>query len=243
MPSAFIQDLIDHKRRVSRHMQTMVSLILERNTVYGGTVVIPDDDKQLTLVDLLDVACAWWRGSKRFPFSMDGQLGEIVQSTQAYLATNQAPDVAHQRGFVIIDLFQRAAVHDNSKFSHEEFAAYDAAFPDLQKYAYGTDEFKTTLAKIQPAIAHHYRSEDHHPEHFEGGISQMHVGQLIEMVCDWLAASERSQKNIHEGLDMNRQRFNIDRQLFSILKNTVNQLAIRDAGRSLRSSMTPSDEK
>jgi hypothetical protein len=121
-------------------------------------------------------------------------------------------------------LFGRAVVHDNSKFSPEEFEPYEEAFPGLQKYAYGTEEFKAELRKIKPAINHHYENNDHHPEYFEAGISQMDLIQLIEMVCDWIAASERSQKNIFEGLEMNKERFKINDQLYCIIKNTVVEL-------------------
>lgn len=118
-------------------------------------------------------------------------------------------------------LFQRAVVHDNSKFSPEEYEPYEEAFPELQKYAYGTEEFKAALRKIKPAINHHYKNNSHHPEYYEAGISQMDLLDLIEMVCDWKAASERSQKDIFTGLEMNRERFKIDDQLYCIIKNTI----------------------
>jgi hypothetical protein len=125
-------------------------------------------------------------------------------------------------------LFNRSVVHDNSKFSPEEYEPYEEAFPELQKYAYGTEEFKAALRKIKPAIQHHYENNDHHPEFFEDGISQMNLIQLVEMVCDWIAASERSQKDIFEGLEMNKERFKIDDQLFAIIKNTVKELTGKD---------------
>lgn len=74
------------------------------------------------------------------------------------------------------------------------YELYEKAFPNLQKYAYGTPEFKAELAKIKPAIRHHYEHNDHHIEFFyPAGIDGMHLVQLIEMICDWIAASERSQ--------------------------------------------------
>lgn len=121
-------------------------------------------------------------------------------------------------------LFGRAVVHDNSKFSPEEYEPYEEAFPGLQKYAYGTDEFKAELAKIKPAIKHHYENNDHHAEFFESGINDMNLIQLIEMTCDWIAASERSQTDIFKGLELNKERFGIDDQLYGIIKNTVMEL-------------------
>ncbi len=119
------------------------------------------------------------------------------------------------------DLFRRAFIHDNSKFSPEEFEAYEEAFPELQHYAYGTEEFKAALRKIKPAIQHHYAHNDHHPEYSEAGINGMNLVQIIEMLSDWMAASERSQTNFLQGLEMNKERFHIDDQLFEVIKNTV----------------------
>src|SRR5579859_6077273 len=147
MPSEYVKDLVDHKRRVAGHMQTVATA-----------------------------------------------------------------------------LFQRAALHDNSKFSPEEFEAYEEAFPELQKYAYGSEEYRAALRKIAPAVAHHYSVNDHHPEHFAGGVEGMSLIQLIEMVCDWLAASERSQKDVYEGLEINKKRFDIDRQLGAIIANTIYEI-------------------
>jgi hypothetical protein len=119
------------------------------------------------------------------------------------------------------ELFRRAAAHDNSKFAPEEYDAYEAALPGLQQHAYGTLEYRAELARIQPAIAHHYAANDHHPEHFPGGVGEMNLMQLIEMVCDWIAASERSRMSLFDGLDKSKERFGIDEQLFAIIRNTV----------------------
>lgn len=133
--------------------------------------------------------------------------------------------VARYMQSVANELFWRASVHDNSKFSPEEFELYEQAFPALQKYAYGTEEFKTELRRIQPAIEHHYMHNDHHPEYFsDPGINSMNLIQIIEMVCDWLAASERSQADIRKGLEINRERFGITEQLAEVIKNTVKDL-------------------
>jgi hypothetical protein len=135
--------------------------------------------------------------------------------------------VAKYMQIVANELFQRATVHDNSKFSPEEFEAYEQAFPNLQKYTYGTEEFKAEIAKIQPAIEHHYKANDHHPEHHKYGIPEMDLVQIIEMICDWLAASERSQADINQGLQINISRFGIDGQLAQILRNTIDKLRFK----------------
>lgn len=138
--------------------------------------------------------------------------------------------VAENMQAVANDLFQRAVVHDNSKFEPEEFELYDKLFPELQKYAYGSPELKAVYKQLGPALQHHLQVNRHHPEYFEfevegiSGISQMTLIDLIEMVCDWLAASRRSQTGIAKGLEINKERYGISDQLFEIIKNTVMQL-------------------
>lgn len=226
MPSEYVKDLVDHKQRVAKYMQLVAKNLLERVVERGDVLPFTlETDEPLTLMYMIDVACKLKRDEYGADFQLSEQVSVIVQNTLAYLSYCEDGTPCHWIAYCIEDLFQRAAVHDNSKYSPEEFDAYDRAFSGLQKYAYGTDEFKAELAKIKPAIAHHYRVNDHHPEFFlTSGIDEMNFVQLIEMTCDWIAASERSQADIYKGLEMNRQRFGIDEQLFSILKNTVEYL-------------------
>ncbi len=74
-------------------------------------------------------------------------------------------------------------------------------------------------------MKHHFQVNDHHPDHFAAGVDEMNLIQLIEMVCDWLAASERSQTHITTGLSINKERYHIDDQLFEAIKSTMMRLA------------------
>lgn len=226
MPGEYVKDLVDHKTRVAKHMQKIANDLVER--IIMKSDILPysidgADDEPATLMTLIDVACKLKRdASYGAQFQLSEQVNRIVQNTLAYLVSS--PDNTLPCFWIascVNDLFLRAAVHDNSKFGPDEYEAYDKAFPDLQKYAYGSDEFKAALATIRPAIEHHYSVNDHHPEFFEEGINGMHVVQMIEMLCDWKAVSERSKTDVVVGLEMNRKRFNIDDQLFKIIRNTV----------------------
>jgi Family of unknown function (DUF5662) len=119
------------------------------------------------------------------------------------------------------DLFKRAAVHDNSKFSPEEFVLYAQAFPELQQHAYGSDGYKAAIEKIRPAIEHHYANNDHHPEYSDDGIAAMNLVQLLEMLADWFAASERSQTSFVEFFTVAKKKYGIGDQLFLVLLNTA----------------------
>jgi hypothetical protein len=137
--------------------------------------------------------------------------------------------VAAYLQIVIASLIQRAIIHDDSKFSPEELESFERVTPRLKTIPYGSEEYRASLKEIQPAIQHHYQINDHHPEHFEAGISSMNLIELLEMICDWMAATQRSPNgDIHRSLDINRSRFGIDSQLFHVLKNTVNTLAIEE---------------
>lgn len=126
---------------------------------------------------------------------------------------------------VLHELTHRAARHDDSKLQEPEKSGYDQLVADLKDIVYGTDEYRAALRAAKPVIDHHYAHNSHHPEHYPNGIAGMSLLDLIEMVCDWKAASERTkQGSIAQSLAHNRQRFQIDDQLASVLENTVKEL-------------------
>ena len=129
--------------------------------------------------------------------------------------------VAENMQIAATDLFQRAAIHDNSKFEPEEFDLYEQVFPELQKHAYGSPELKAAYKQLGPALQHHLKVNRHHPEYHESGINSMNLIDVLEMVCDWMAASKRSQTGIDKGLEINKERYGISDQLFEVIKNTV----------------------
>lgn len=126
---------------------------------------------------------------------------------------------------IIHELNIRAAHHDESKLWEPEKSGYDRLTLALTDVAYDTEAYRAALAEAQSAIAHHYQVNRHHPEHFPDGITNMTLIDLIEMLCDWKAASERTQQDsIAKSLTHNQQRFGIDDQLATILANTVQAL-------------------
>lgn len=138
---------------------------------------------------------------------------------------NHKKIVAVSLNVIISELLRRAVEHDNSKFSPEEFDAFEEATPRLKDLVYGSDEYKQALKEIESALRHHYQVNRHHPEHFENGINDMNLIDLIEMVCDWIAASQRVKDgDIYKSLDINKDRFGISEQLFLIIKNTIDLL-------------------
>lgn len=119
-------------------------------------------------------------------------------------------------------LARRAVDHDASKWSPEEWPAFEDATPKLAGMTYGSDEYTAALASIQPALKHHYAANTHHPEHHANGVDDMTLLDLIEMLCDWKAATERhNDGSIVKSLEHNKGRFKIEPQLLRILENTA----------------------
>lgn len=128
-------------------------------------------------------------------------------------------------GVMLHELRVRGEQHDMSKLYEPEKSGYDQLTTRLADVEYGTDAYRAALAEAQPTITHHYAHNSHHPEHYENGIAGMSLLDVIEMLCDWTAASERTrQGSITQSLVHNKQRFGISDQLASILENTVREL-------------------
>lgn len=116
--------------------------------------------------------------------------------------------------------------HDASKLQSPEKEMFDEYTPKLRAMTYGSDEYKRCLAEMQQtALAHHYEHNSHHPEHYPNGIDGMSVLDVLEMLCDWKAATERhADGDLSRSLEINRARFNISDQLHIILVNTAREL-------------------
>jgi hypothetical protein len=131
------------------------------------------------------------------------------------------------------NISQRARVHDQSKLHEPELSAFDIATPKLATLEYGSEEYKQSLEELGPALHHHFKLNDHHPEHYENGVQGMSLMALIEMLCDWRAASERVKQRtdnpekvgtFESGLKYNQERFGYSDELAQILLNTAREL-------------------
>jgi hypothetical protein len=125
------------------------------------------------------------------------------------------------------DLMARGIYHDSSKLRDPEKALFDEMTPKLKELKYGTDEYKQSLADLKPALDHHYANNSHHPEYYEDGITGMDLFDVIEMLMDWKAATERTKDgDIVKSIAINRDRFKISDQLYHILMNTIENMGI-----------------
>lgn len=123
---------------------------------------------------------------------------------------------------IILELLNRVDSHDSSKLRTPEKEIFDEYTPKLKGSIYGSEEYKNFLKKMKKALDNHYSLNSHHPEHYNNGINDMDLLDLIEMFCDWKSASERhANGNIYESIQINKKRFDISDQLEQILINTA----------------------
>jgi hypothetical protein len=127
----------------------------------------------------------------------------------------------------INNLSVRAVKHDLSKLEEPEKSTFDACTLKLKAMAYGSDEYKAALSELKPALDHHYAANSHHPEHYANGVDGMSLFDVLEMLLDWKAATERMQNggDIRRSLEINRTRFKLSPQLEAIMANTIRELS------------------
>lgn len=122
-------------------------------------------------------------------------------------------------------LTTRGELHDLSKMDSPEIELFAEHTDKLNQIEYGSDEYKAELEALKPALEHHYSHNRHHPEYHKDGISGMNLLDVTEMLCDWKASSERQKNgNLLKSIEINAERFNIDKQLMQILINTAQLL-------------------
>lgn len=125
----------------------------------------------------------------------------------------------------VADLLRRGELHDQSKLDSPEVEAFAEYTSKLAACTYGSEEYHGYLQAMKPALDHHYANNRHHPQHFKCGVDDMNLLDIVEMLCDWKAASERhNDGNIRRSIELNADRFNLAPQLIRILENTADLL-------------------
>jgi len=124
------------------------------------------------------------------------------------------------------ELMLRAEQHDQSKLQDPERAAFDELTPLLRGSTYGSPEYHAFLARLKEPLDQHYANNRHHPEHFENGVMDMTLIDLLEMLCDWKSSGLRhADGDIFKSLDINRKRFGYSPEIDQILRNTAEWLS------------------
>jgi len=169
---------------------------------------------------------------------MEDDMEDKGKETRNHIAQVQR----RMRG-VIADMEDRATYHDASKLEEPELTGFWEmnAISRRSDVVYGSPEYKALMDSQKPVIEHHYRVNDHHPEHWKfhapaartvlqpgtpeasgALISSMTLQALLEMLCDWDAASMRYKDgSFSKSFKGNCERFGIAPQIACILMNTA----------------------
>ncbi len=124
--------------------------------------------------------------------------------------------------FASTEILKRAVDHDETKLSSLEREGFDEYTPKLKDCTYGSDEYKRYLSELNKTLSHHYENNSHHPEHYKNGINDFDLFDLIEMLFDWKAATERhADGDIYKSIKINKERFGLSDQLELILEKTA----------------------
>ena len=133
-------------------------------------------------------------------------------------------------------LLDRGLVHDVSKLTEVERQYYEEPVWRLnhdEDIAYGSAEYKELTALMGKGLTHHKAVNDHHPEFYEltgdpsqmsDLLSRMNMFALIEMLCDWIAASKRKGGNPAMAMKFLKEKYDMSEQLEGILLRTLTSI-------------------
>lgn len=137
--------------------------------------------------------------------------------------------VRNHLNLVIKELLHRQERHDQSKLEPLEVETFEKYTPLLRGVTYGSEQYHAYLKEMDVAIQNHYANNRHHPEHFEAGIQEMNLIDVLEMLIDWRSSSMRHDDgDIYKSIEINQGRFGYSDELKQILKNTADFLVASD---------------
>lgn len=162
----------------------------------------------------------------------DMPVGDYYNSREATL--DHIEVVKEYLSIIVCQLGIRASRHDASKLGPWEKPIFDEYTPKLKNCTYGSDEYKQFLSEMSVALDHHYAHNRHHPEYFllhpdykdtpveNSPLERMNLVDLVEMFCDWMAATKRhADGDIYESIEYNQSRFGYSDELKQIFHNTA----------------------
>ncbi len=131
-------------------------------------------------------------------------------------------------------LLDGAMVHDASKFSEIERKAYVEPVWELntKEVPYGSDEYKRLTKQMGEGWEHHKFMNRHHPENVALTLPEfahdifggMDLFDLMEMLCDWRAASKRRGNSPWLPIQGFVDKHGLSHQLRCILQNTLGRM-------------------
>lgn len=140
--------------------------------------------------------------------------------TEEYIKGHISRVRRHINTFIQL-LIRRAENHDKSKLEESELSWWKEMDKE-PRYPYGSEEYKQKIKRWNKVFKHHYQYNRHHPEHYEYGVSEMTLIDIVEMMCDWLGYKDTT--TVTEALkvcDEQMARYDISEELRQIIFNTL----------------------
>ena len=140
--------------------------------------------------------------------------------TEEYIKGHISRVRRHINTFIQL-LIRRAENHDKSKLEEPELSWWKEMDKE-PRYPYGSEEYKQKIKRWNKVFKHHYQYNRHHPEHYEYGVSEMTLIDIVEMMCDWLGYKDTT--TVTEALkvcDEQMARYDISEELRQIIFNTL----------------------
>ena len=134
-------------------------------------------------------------------------------------------------------LLTRAVKHDASKLKEPERSCYIEPVYALntEEVPYGSERYEEICKKMGVGWDHHKAINDHHIEFFEPYSIQtlndpfrsLNLFALVEMLADWIAASQRRGNHPADALKFLKEKHPIDEQLEAIIRNTLEIMRVK----------------
>jgi len=123
------------------------------------------------------------------------------------------------------ELKERSALHDQSKFSNEEYVPYIFMTwkRKLEKEGKSFEYPKDIEERVGEAIKHHISVNKHHPE-AHNNPNDMNVVDVAEMVADWHAMSIEFGGNTKDWADKSIVKYGFDDNHKELIYNFIEDL-------------------
>ena len=150
---------------------------------------------------------------------------KIEEQATNFITMRHIERVRNLLNTCIRDLMDRQEKHDQSKLESPEVELFTEYTPKLKETTFSSEEYNQYKKEMSVALDHHYANNRHHPEHHKNGIDDMNLLDLVEMLADWKAASERhNDGNLKKSIEINGKRFEMSPQLIRIFENSIDLL-------------------
>ncbi len=214
-----MKKIYDSSKDTMEHIITVgnyIDIIVDEIRKYKK-VDITDNINKMTLIDFLILL---QKGEELY--IKNKLLENVYSNSRDYKLKEKYRSQEVLCKLYIDELLDRKVNHDKTKLEYPEKQSFDNSNYKLNQISYGSEDYLKSLFELRQALTHHYRYNRHHPEHFGNGIYGMNIMDLLEMICDWKASSQRQNDgDIFDGIEKQKQRFNYDNKMVKILSNTA----------------------